>query len=339
MARRVFSLLAVLLTAAIAPTNAQDKVVDRNADKDAVKKAYLDEASAGTDFGIQGEYVGSIRTDDGEVKLGVQVMAQGKGQLAFAAWMGGLPGDGWTGDDVIRGQGEIKGDTGILTSDQGRAEVKNGSMTIYTNESVRLGELAKVQRTSPTLGMKPPEGAVVLYDGTTADRFENGRMTDDKLLMEGVTSKDKFQDFQLHLEFRLAFMPNARGQARSNSGCYLQGRYEVQILDSFGLTGEDNECGGIYKASKPSVNMCLPPLTWQTYDIEFHAARFDADGKKTSNAKATVKHNGVVIHNQREIPAGTPGGPVAKEGPDPGPVFLQNHGDPLRFRNIWVKSL
>ena len=308
-------------------------------DENAPKKAYLDADAAGQPFVIQGEYSGEIKTDDGSLKLGVQVIAQGKDELSFAAYLGGLPGDGWNGEAVIRGTGKIDGSTATLTSDQGRAEIKDGSLTIFHSDNTKIGELQKIERKSPTLGAKPPEGAVVLFDGTSADKFENGRMSDDKLLMEGVTSKDKFQSFELHLEFRLAFMPNARGQARSNSGCYLQGRYEVQILDSFGLTGEDNECGGIYKASKPDLNMCLPPLSWQTYDIEFHAAKFDSDGKKISNAKATVKHNGVVIHNNREIPGGTPGGPINSEGSDPGPIFLQNHGDPLRFRNIWVKPL
>ena len=308
-------------------------------DDDAPKKAYLNAEAAGLPFQIQGEYSGEIKTDDGSLKLGVQVMAQGKGKLAFAAYHGGLPGDGFSGELIIRGEGEIDGNVGRISSEQGRGEIKDGTLTLYTPDNQRMGELQKIERKSPTLEAKPPEGAVVLFDGTSADKFENGRMSDDHLLMEGVTSKDKFDSFQLHLEFRLAFMPNARGQARSNSGCYLQGRYEVQILDSFGLTGEDNECGGIYKASKPDLNMCLPPLSWQTYDIEFHAAKFDAEGKKISNAKATVKHNGVVIHENREIPGGTPGGPVAKESPEAGPIFLQNHGDPLRFRNIWVKPL
>lgn len=308
-------------------------------DADSVKKAWLDPAEAGPDFQIQGEYSGTLQTSDGKLNLGVQVIAQGKGQLAFAAYPGGLPGDGWDGSDVIRGTGSISGNLGTLTSDQGRAEIRDGNLTIYNQDNDRLGELPKVQRSSSTLGMKPPEGAIVLFDGSSADKFENGRMSEDKLLMEGVTSRDKFQDFQLHLEFRLAYMPNARGQARSNSGCYLQGRYEVQILDSFGLTGEDNECGGIYKASKPVLNMCYPPLSWQTYDIEFRAARFDDSGKKVSDATATVRHNGVVIHDKRRIPAGTPGGPLAGEGPEPGPLFLQDHGDPLRFRNIWIKPL
>ncbi len=84
-------------------------------------------------------------------------------------------------------------------------------------------------------------------------------MDDANLLMPGATSKKKFSSFEMHLEFMLSFMPNARGQARSNSGCYMQGRYEVQMLDSFGLSGEYNECGGIYETRKPNVNMCFPP--------------------------------------------------------------------------------
>jgi hypothetical protein len=109
----------------------------------------------------------------------------------------------------------------------------------------------------------------------------------------------------------------------------------VQILDSFGLQGKNNECGGIYTVKAPDVNMCLPPLSWQTYDVEFTAARFDSDGKKTANARMTVKHNGVVIHNDVEVPIATRAAPV-KEGPAAGPLYIQNHGNPLRFRNIWL---
>jgi hypothetical protein len=132
----------------------------------------------------------------------------------------------------------------------------------------------------------------------------------------------------------LSYMPEARGQGRSNSGVYQQGRYEVQVLDSFGLEGADNECGGIYKAKAPRINMCLPPLQWQTYDIDFTAAKFDGD-KKTAPARMTVKHNGVTIHDNVEVPAGTPGG-TQGEGPGPGPLFVQNHGNPVFFQNIWV---
>ena len=133
----------------------------------------------------------------------------------------------------------------------------------------------------------------------------------------------------------IPLMPAARGQGRANSGCYMQGRYEVQILDSFGLSGENNECGGIYTIAKPSVNMCLPPLTWQTYDVDYTAAKFDADKKKTANAKLTVRHNGVLIHENVELPKGTTAAPVA-EGPEPGPIYIQDHGNPIRFRNIWL---
>jgi hypothetical protein len=115
----------------------------------------------------------------------------------------------------------------------------------------------------------------------------------------------------------------------------MQGRYEVQILDSFGLSGEHNECGGIYSVKKPDVNMCLPPLSWQTYDIDFTAAKFDAAGKKLANARMTVKHNGTLIHKDVEVPKRTTASPLA-EGRENGPIYIQNHGNPLRYRNIWV---
>ena len=144
-----------------------------------------------------------------------------------------------------------------------------------------------------------------------------------------------FRDFKLHLEFRLPFKPFDRGQGRGNSGLYMKGRYETQILDSFGLEGKNNECGGVYSISAPSVNMCLPPLVWQTYDIDFTEARYDDAGKKVENARMTVLLNGVKVHENLELPRGTTAHPV-KEGPEPGPIYLQSHGNPVRFRNIWV---
>ncbi|MCA9063911.1 MAG: DUF1080 domain-containing protein [Planctomycetaceae bacterium] len=302
------------------------------------KTAWLDGAKAGPVYSVQGEYSGQISTDDGDIRIGVQIVAAGTDKLKYAAYFGGLPGDGWDGNDPIRGDGHMEGDVGHVGSDASTGEIHDGRILVYNADKVRVAELTKVVRVSPTEGRKPPEGAVVLFDGTSADAFDGGRMSDDGLLMEGVTSKQKFGSYELHLEFRLAFMPFAQGQARSNSGCYLQGRYEVQILDSFGLTGESNECGGIYEISRPSVNMCYPPLQWQTYDIEYHAAKFDASGKKTDNAWMTVRHNGVVVQNHVALPGATRASPVA-EGPAPGPVYLQNHGDPLRFRNIWVKPI
>ena len=108
----------------------------------------------------------------------------------------------------------------------------------------------------------------------------------------------------------------------------------MQVLDSFGLKGEDNECGGIYTKAKPAVNMCFPPLTWQTYDIDFTAAQFGEDGKKRKNATATVKHNGVLIHDHLDITGPTGGG--KPENPQGGAIQLQGHGNPVFYRNVWV---
>jgi hypothetical protein len=162
--------------------------------------------------------------------------------------------------------------------------------------------------------------------------FTGGKLFDDEVLLAGTRSKDSFGDFTLHIEFRTPFVPKARGQARGNSGLYLQDRYECQILDSFGLEGADNECGGFYSIKAPDVNMCFPPLGWQTYDVDFTAARFDGETKIT-NARVTVKHNGVTIHDDFELPNLTPGGAPY---PGKGPLQLQAHGNPVTYRNIWV---
>lgn len=331
--KRFHSFSAVCLIFACTVAGAQDK-----------KKAFLKAAEAGIDFEVQGEYSGLVGDS---LKVGIQVIARGDGKFDSVGYIGGLPGDGWTQEEGSRiaGSGEMKDGACILkakTDDNqnpgGYAEIRDGVLSLYDANNQRLAELPKVTRKSSTLGAKAPEGATVLFNGTSVEGWKNGRLSDDKLLMEGCTSKATFGSYKLHLEFQLSFMPWATGQGRANSGCYNQGRYEVQILDSFGLSGENNECGGLYKIAKPKVNMCFPPLSWQTYDIEFHAAKYDRDGNKTADPWITVKHNNVVIHDKQALPHRTTASPV-KEGPEAGPIFLQNHGNPIRFRNIWVQPL
>ena len=214
-------------------------------------------------------------------------------------------------------------------------KITGEAMTLSSADGKLKFELKPTVRHSPTESAKPPEGAVVLFDGTTADNFIDGTMSKDKNLMSEATSKQKFGDYTLHVELRLSYMPEARGQARSNSGVYLHDCYEIQVLDSFGLEGDKGDCGAIYGIRQPDVNMCYPPLTWQTYDVDFTAPRYK-DGKKTANARVTVRHNGVVIHKDFELPHGTPG--REPEGPAPRPIYLQGHGNKVEYRNIWVKE-
>jgi len=293
----------------------------------------LDPKKADADFPFQGEYSGEINAEGSTIKIGVQLIALGNGSFRAVGYPGGLPGDGWNGELKHESDGVLKDGAVELKTGDISAVVRDGVLTISSNGGT-LGELKKTLRQSPTIGEKPPAGAIVLFDGTTAASFEGGKLDGD-VLVQGVSSKQKFQDFTLHLEFLLSYMPTAGGQGRANSGCYAQGRYEVQILDSFGLSGEHNECGGIYSVKKPDVNMCFPPLSWQTYDIDFVAAKYDDAGKKTADARMTVKHNGEVIHNNVAVPKATTAAPVA-EGKEPGPLYLQDHGNPIRFRNIWV---
>ncbi len=314
----------------------QKKAEDNKKADEIKKKAYDDPAKVDDpDFKLQGEYVGEASARDEKMNVGIQVIALGGGKFRAVLHPGGLPGDGWDPakkkreSEATLKDGEIRFDL-----PQGSVLLKDGAMSMFDSGNAKVATLKRVERQSPTLGAKPPEGATVLFDGKNADAWEKGRMTEDGLLMQGVTSKEKFGDVSLHIEFRLPYQPYARGQGRGNSGIYLQGRYEVQMLDSFGLEGKDNECGGLYTIKDPSVNMCYPPLAWQTYDIDYSPANYK-EGKKVANATITVRHNGVLIHEKVELSNSTTSAP-GKEGPENGPVFLQDHGNPVRYRNIWV---
>jgi len=288
------------------------------------EKAYTTVEEAGPDYLLQGEYAGT--------KFGVQVIALGDGKFDAVVLTGGLPGAGWDqkGRTVIGGEANdgvvsFSKDGNSLTLKDSRIDGNLGDAHVSAK---------KVERKSPTLDAKPARGAIVLFDGSNTDEWKTGKIVAGNLLGVAARTKREFQDFHLHLEFRTPFMPKSRGQSRGNSGMYLLDQYECQVLDSFGLEGRDNECGGIYKIARPNVNMCLPPLTWQTYDVDFKAARFDEDGNKTSPAVTTIKLNGVAIHSDLELPKATPGG--GRNDEKAGGLFLQNHGDPVVYRNIWI---
>jgi hypothetical protein len=154
-----------------------------------------------------------------------------------------------------------------------------------------------------------------------------------------LRTKQHFQDFKLHVEFRVPKLPDdVTGQDRGNSGVYLQDRYEVQILDSYGVKKlADNEAAAIYQKKAADLNASTAPETWQTYDITFRAARFDADGKKTSDARVTVVWNGKKVHDDVAIDG--PTGAGAPESPAAGAIRLQDHGNKVRYRDVWVEPL
>ena len=282
------------------------------------------------DYPVQGEYVGEVTKPDAKKKFGVQVIALGKGKF-HAVWRnGGLPGDGWDKYEAALREGETVAGVTSFKGDEQTATIKDGSM-VLTSDGKTIGQLKRIVRESSTLGAKPPKDAIVLFDGKSADQFENGRMTDDGLLMQGATSKFKHQSGTLHIEFQIPYGPLV--PSRGNSGCYLQSRYEVQMLDSFGLKPHNHECGGIPSIKEPDLNMSFPPLSWQTYDVDFTAAQF-TNGQKTKNGRMTVRHNGVVIHDNVELPHATTSSPLP-EGPEPGPINLQDHNSEVRYRNVW----
>jgi hypothetical protein len=288
----------------------------------------LEKLTDDKDFAVQGEYLGEA----GTTKVGAQVIARGNGEFDVVAYVGGLPGAGADMKTARKGTAKRAADGPVTVSGKEMSgSIQDGKM--QNNDA----QLTRTERKSPTLGAKPPEGAVVLFAGPGDEKNWNGgklvELSDGKFLAVGTKSKQAFGSFKAHVEFRLPWMPNSTGQGRGNSGVYVQDRYEIQVLDSFGLKGENNECGGVYTQHKPKVNMCLPPMVWQTYDLEFTAAGFEL-GKKIKPARLTLLHNGVKVHDDVELPKECPGGQPETE--KPGPFQLQNHGDPVVYRNIWV---
>ena len=153
-----------------------------------------------------------------------------------------------------------------------------------------------------------------------------------------IKSKDEFGDFQLHLEWATPTPPKGRDQARGNSGVEIFGRYEVQVLDSYGLESKDNDCGAIYGIAAPLVNACKAPTIWQSYDIEFTAPVCE-DGKKVEPGRMTVLHNGVKIHDNVKLTKDNTTAGLGGDPCTPGPIMLQDHGAPVQFRNIWLLPL
>lgn len=324
--KRISALGCLSLCLALLPAHAEEKKAP---------KAWTDPKAASAedpDFIIQGEYR--------DETMGAQVVALGGGNFDVYLLEGGLPGAGWEPGKARTklsggnkdGKIEVRDEAGTST-----ATLAESTLSLSTSDG-KTHKLSRIERKSPTLGGTPDDGAIILFDGMNADEWKNGEMVNGHLLATNATSHQVFGDYRLHLEFRTPYMPTARGQGRGNSGIYHSGRWETQILDSFGLEGRDNETGGIYSVAKPRLNMCLPPLAWQTYDVDFTAAKFDVEGKRTTWPRITVKLNGVTVHEDLELTKDfTASAPLNTPLTSPeGPVFLQNHNNPVEFRNIWI---
>ncbi len=306
---------------------------------------------------FMGDWQGKVKiAKGGKTSIVAQVIPQGKGSYLVNI----LPQFDARVPAIAVLEGNVTNDTLVLAQKGGNQPaawsgvVAGGKFTGNSAEGQDCTfAMKKVVRLSPTMGAKPPKknGTILLGKETTdlaTDwQREKGGPCAWKLLPGGtmqvvprsgsLMSKKEFGNQRVHVEFRYPYEPENRGQDRGNSGVYLQGRYEVQVLDSYGLEGMDNECGGIYRIARPRVNMAAPPLQWQTYDITFWAPVMDGD-KVVKLPRMTVLHNGVKIHENLEIPRGTVG-TIAKNALPTGVLLLQDHSHPVEYRNIWIEEL
>ena len=278
-----------------------------------------EEAAKDPDFAFQGEFVGNGTWPGGKSgPIGAHVIAQSGGKFKVVIYQGGLPGDGWKRDDNrVFMDGVLAGGVVNLKGKEiATGKIENGSLTAAGGIALK-----HTVRKSPTLGQKPPKGAVVLFDGTNIDHFPGATFTDMKTLQAGSKLKGSYDAVKIHIEFRLSWKTKARGQGRSNSGVFIGGIPEIQVLDSFGLEGAKNECGAFYNRRQPDVNMCLPPMQWQTYDVEFTKPGED------SNVLCTVRHNGVVIHKDYN---------TGKKTFQKRSLSFQAHGNRVQYNNVWM---
>lgn len=320
-------------------------------------------ACAEDDDFVMGNYQGSISGPGWEGKtIRAQVAALSVIRYRAVFYLGAdnaeqrleIKGSKESGPDILKAEDKAKAKKEVVIAFTGEVDY-NGKCTIagkITNETFTgtitnkknegRFELKRVFLEPPTRGQKAPEGAIVLLDGTNMDQWNalpHWQLQGDGSIQtvgSNLATKQELGDGVYHIEFMNPFMPSESGQARGNSGVYIFGRYEVQVLDSFGDLPADNLCGGIYQKAKPLVCASLPPLQWQTYDITFKGPKFDAGGKKTKDAVITVLHNGVLIHDKVVLPSLTPGGVSDKENPN-GVLMFQDHNNPVRFRNVWYK--
>ena len=260
-------------------------------------------------------------------------MQDGEARYEMLNFMGGLPGQGWIGAAPNAAATWVGDEPFVARKDYSPDEL-----------DAFLARMMKVIRISPTMHAEPPDGAVVLFDATTPEsaeeslaNWDDGAELLDGYLKAGTETRMTHGSGRLHLEYRIPLQIEKLGTWRGNSGVYFQNRYEIQVLDSFGDVIRDNGSGSIYRVHTPSQNLSLPPGQWQTLDVGFTAASYDGDGPdatKTAPAKLTVTYNGVPLFDEAEVP-GTTGGAKLDESPAEGALYLQDHGDPVVYRNVW----
>jgi hypothetical protein len=285
---------------------------------------------------VQGLYEGALK----DVKFEARVIAMGKD--AYKIYLRQDLGGGKVGKVEL--DGKVEGD-GVTFKNKGGDVEWTGSYGLGAIKGSAGGtafEMKRVERKSPTLGKKPPQGAIVMLDGKNFDQVTKSGNDEWKAAEDGsiqvpkggMNSKQQFDcSFDYHAEFLCPLQPSARGQGRGNSGCFLPNGDEVQVLDSFGMeTYKGGGCGGLYSYKDPDVFdvftlASLPPLEWQTYDMEYRVEK--VDGKLVGKPKVTVYHNGIKIHDAAELKF------AAKKGS----LHWQDHGNPVRFRNVWIVPL
>ncbi|HZE98093.1 MAG TPA: DUF1080 domain-containing protein [Planctomycetota bacterium] len=291
-------------------------------------------AAAPPEADVQGLYEGALR----DVKFEARVVAQGKD--AYKVYVRQALADGKVGKVEL--DGKVDGDAVVFKSKGGDVEwtATWSAAALKGSAGGTAFEAKRVQRKAPSMGKAPPAGAIVLLDGKNFDQLTKGKAEEDwkpagdgsiQVPKGGMNTRQQFDgSYDLHVEFLCPLMPSATGQGRGNSGCYQANGDEVQVLDSFGMTTyKGGGCGGLYNYKDPDAFdvfslASLPPLEWQTYDIEYRVEK--KDGKLAGKPKITVLHNGIKIHDNAEL----------KNDAKKGGLNWQDHGNPVRYRNIWI---